>query len=261
MSKSSLINSNFFNYSNNSFLMLTSKSNCSNNFNEVLKKIDLNISNQVSVKQIHSNKIIVYNKQENQKEADGIITNINSNLFLSIMTADCMPIFIYDNKSNQIKDNKNYIPLIRATYIRNKNITSYVEENIKYNNYRINYGDIIMSQVGNVGSVCRYRNEQFGYNKRNAFNIKPLKINKDYLYCYFISNVFKNLIESHGTIVNFISIPELKKIKLKIPKNKQLITDMEPQFQELEKLYVDVKNADKKYKDLIEELKNEAIKQ
>ena len=99
MSKSSLINSNFFNYSNNSFLMLTSKSNCSNNFNEVLKKIDLNISNQVSVKQIHSNKIIVYNKQENQKEADGIITNINSNLFLSIMTADCMPIFIYDNFS------------------------------------------------------------------------------------------------------------------------------------------------------------------
>ena len=36
---------------------------------------------------------------------------------------------------------------------------------------------------------------------------------------------------------------------------------MEPQFKELEQLYVDVKNADKKYKDLIEELKNEAIKQ
>ena len=44
-------------------------------------------------------------------------------------------------------------------------------------------------------------------------------------------------------------------------KNKQLIQDMEAQFQELEQLHVDVKNADKKYKDLIEELKNEAIKQ
>ena len=48
---------------------------------------------------------------------------------------------------------------------------------------------------------------------------------------------------------------------LKIPKNKQLIQDMEPQFQELEQLHVDVENADKKYNDLIEELKNEAIQQ
>jgi len=61
--------------------------------------------------------------------------------------------------------------------------------------------------------------------------------------------------------MGWLNNSNIKKIKLKIPKNKQLIKDMEPQFQELEHLHVDVENADKKYKDLIEELKNEAIKQ
>jgi len=81
------------------------------------------------------------------------------------------------------------------------------------------------------------------------------------LYIYYLIPIIKDSLIVNGSIMGWLNNGNIKKIKLKIPKNKQLITDMEPQFQELEQLHVDVKNADKKYKDLIEELKNEAIKQ
>ena len=77
--------------------MLTSKSLCYDNIDKILKSVDLNSAHLASVKQIHSNNIIFTNKKENPAQADGIITSINSNLVLSIITADCMPIFIYDN--------------------------------------------------------------------------------------------------------------------------------------------------------------------
>ena len=77
----------------------------------------------------------------------------------------------YEFKENDLNDNKNNIPLVRATYIENKNFTSYIKENNKYDKYKIEYGDIIMSQVGNVGSLCKYEETQYGYNKRNAFRI------------------------------------------------------------------------------------------
>jgi len=165
----------------------------------------------------------------------------------------------YEFKDNDLNDNKNNIPLVRATYIENKNFTSYIKENNKYDKYKIEYGDIIMSQVGNVGSLCKYKETQYGYNKRNAFRIRALDINKNYLFYYLKSNEFKNKILSNGSIVKFISIPNLKLIKLKIPKNKQLIKDFEPLFQQIETLQTELKEAEELYKKLIKELSEEAM--
>lgn len=58
-----------------------------------------------------------------------------------------------------------------------------------------------------------------------------------------------------------INLNEVKAIKIKIPKNKQLIEDMEPTFQEIEQLQEEVKNADTLYHQYLEELGQEAIKQ
>lgn len=165
----------------------------------------------------------------------------------------------YEFKDNELNDNKNNIPLIRATYIENKNFTSYIKENIKYDKYKIEYGDIIMSQVGNVGSLCKYEEKQYGYNKRNAFRIRATNINKNYLYYYLKSSEFKNKILSNGSIVKFISILNLKIIKLKIPQNKTLIKNLEPLFQEIEKLQIEMKEAESQYKQFIKELSEEAI--
>ena len=64
-----------------------------------------------------------------------------------------------------------------------------------------------------------------------------------------------------GTIGSYGNLNKdiLKNIKLKIPKNKQLIKDLEPTFNQIETLQNEVKNADTLYKQLIQELSNEAI--
>ena len=75
------------------------------------------------------------------------------------------------------------------------------------------------------------------------------------------SDNFKNNIISNGSIVKFISIPHLKKIKIKIPKNKQLIQELEITFQQIETLENKIKFAEELYNNLIQELSQEAMPQ
>ena len=161
-------------------------------------------------------------------------------------------------KNSDLNTNINDIPLIRATYITNKIITNYVKENNKFNKYIIKNGDIIFSQVGNVGSLCKYQENKNGYNKRNAFRLRGINFNQNYLYYYLLSDNFKNKICSNGSIVKFIQIPELKNIKIKIPKDKKLIEDLEPLFNKIENLETKIKENDILYKQYIQELSDES---
>ena len=52
---------------------------------------------------------------------------------------------------------------------------------------------------------------------------------------------------------------EISKFKIHIPKNRQLIQELEPIFQQIETLQNEVKLAEKRYKELIQELSQEAI--
>jgi len=103
-----------------------------------------------------------------------------------------------------------------------------------------------------------------------AANVAMIKFINNYKYCnnYYLKYILNlslfdiQKLAIYTTGNGNIPMDEfLNKFIIKIPKNKKLIQDIKPLFQELEQLHVDVKNADKKYKDLIEELKNEAIKQ
>ena len=69
------------------------------------------------------------------------------------------------------------------------------------------------------------------------------------------------IIVLHGTAFKeHININNLiKKIKIKIPKDKKLIQDLEPTFQEIEKLNDELKEAEILYKQFIKELAEEAI--
>ena len=84
-------------------------------------------------------------------------------------------------------------------------------------------------------------------------------LNQQYLYYYLnnIINKIKNL--SNGSVVKGISKSNLSKIKIKLPKNKKLIDDLNPMFQEIEEHQQAVKDADELYKKYIQELSNEAI--
>jgi DNA anti-recombination protein RmuC len=48
-------------------------------------------------------------------------------------------------------------------------------------------------------------------------------------------------------------------MKIKLPKNKQLIKDFDPLFQQIETLQTELKEAEELYKKLIKELSEEAI--
>ena len=75
------------------------------NLEIVKKKIKKNSNNILLLQQVHSNKFIFINKKFKLKKkkfkADAVITN-QKNLPLGILTADCVPILIYDNVSKNI---------------------------------------------------------------------------------------------------------------------------------------------------------------
>jgi hypothetical protein len=83
----------------------------------------------------------------------------------------------------------------------------------------------------------------------------------------YVNNILLNKnIQEHiyinctsGSIQRNININLFKKIKIKIPKDKKLIQDLEPTFQEIEKLNDELKEAEILYKQFIKELAEEAI--
>ena len=75
------------------------------NLNIVKKKIAKKTKNIVLLNQIHSNKFVFFSKKSKsynkQYKADAIITN-QSKLPIAVLTADCVPILLYENKKKMI---------------------------------------------------------------------------------------------------------------------------------------------------------------
>ena len=68
-----------------------------------IKNLNLNNKKLILIKQTHSSKVIRITKNNLDKniEADGVITSLN-NVVLGILTADCAPVIIYDDKNKFI---------------------------------------------------------------------------------------------------------------------------------------------------------------
>tara|TARA_Y100000389_G_scaffold173955_1_gene183510 strand:- start:438 stop:1202 length:765 start_codon:yes stop_codon:yes gene_type:complete len=80
------------------------KSNIKKNLQIVKKTISKKAKNIFLLQQFHSNKFIYIDKKYNNKnkpKADAVITN-QKYLPIAILTADCAPILIYDNKKKMI---------------------------------------------------------------------------------------------------------------------------------------------------------------
>lgn len=95
------MSSNYISYPSKNFFLFTT---CLTNglssqkiLSDLFKKYKIDGSLLADVNQVHSNKILVVDKSGNYGDADGIITSPLNNLVLLIKTADCIPIFIYDN--------------------------------------------------------------------------------------------------------------------------------------------------------------------
>ena len=91
--------------------------------------------------------------------------------------------------------------------------------------------------------------------------IRSKIIHPKYIYSLLTDNSIIEFLmkNSTGTSYPAVNSSIFEKIKIKLPKNKQLIKDFDPLFQQIEKLQTELKDADTLYKKLIKELSEEAI--
>ena len=119
---------------------------------------------------------------------------------------------------------------------------------------------ILVARNGTMGNCFLVEGKI--YPSDHIFVIKNIdSINIIFIY-YLIKSLSKEIQDnSNGSTIKGISKENLSKIKIKIPKNKQLINDLEPTFDDIEKLQEEVKEAETLYNQLIKELSEEAIPQ
>jgi restriction endonuclease S subunit len=128
--------------------------------------------------------------------------------------------------------------------------------------YRDDYefkGKNILIGRGGIASIHLATNFSVSHDDVYVLDTKKTEYNIIYIYNYIKTNI--KLIENSfkGSTIKHSSKTALSKIKIKIPKNKQLIEDLTPTFNEIEKLNDDLKESEELYKQLIKELSEEAI--
>ena len=115
-----------------------------------LKKLNLNKKKLILLNQTHSSKVIIINRNNINKKtnADGMITSLK-NVVLGILTADCAPVFIYDNKKkfvcclhsgwkgtlNNISNNA--IKLFKKNKIKNTDLVAIIGPCLGAKNYEV----------------------------------------------------------------------------------------------------------------------------
>lgn len=95
------------------------------------------------------------------------------------------------------------------------------------------------------------------------FIMVPKNNNYNIDYIYNIMKLLKNKImdmANYSVTIGHIKFGILKKLNIHIPKNKNLITELEPEFALIEQLKLDIQNAEARFEQYIQELGRESIK-
>jgi type I restriction-modification system DNA methylase subunit len=113
--------------------------------------------------------------------------------------------------------------------------------------------------IGQGGIISIHYDKNFTPSK----HVCVLQINNknyielEYIY-YFLINQLSDF-KTNGSTIQWLNKTNIKLMKIKIPKNKQLIKDLEPLFLEIEELQIEMNDAETQYNKLIKELSEEAI--
>ena len=180
------------------------KKNVFKNRSIAMKNLNLDTKKLVLLKQTHSSNVIRINKNNLNKnlEADGMITSLN-NVVLGILTADCAPIFIYD-------DEKRFVCSLHSGWKGSLNNICYKAVKLlkKYNINENKLNAIIGPCIGiNNYEVDKKFEKKF--------------INKDFRYSKFFRN--KNTIKSNFNLRGLINF-QLRELGLKKIHNIKLDT-------------------------------------
>jgi type I restriction-modification system DNA methylase subunit len=201
-----------------------------------------------------------YDKKNKNEELIMKLENDAKNKVIKIIEEECDEVeldSICEFKSGKFNtcnmDNKGPYPFYNATINSIGFHSEYCFDDNKY---------ILLIKSGNVnanglGSVTKVKGKIACVT--DVVQIKS-NINIDYL-CIILELIKDKIRKTSNNSVGLghLKISEVKKLKIKIPKNKKLIKDLEPLFQEIEKLQSEMKEAESQYKQLIKELSEEAI--
>ncbi len=150
------------------------KKNVKKNLEIVKNRICRNSENIFLLNQIHSNRFIFLKKKSKFKkkiDADAVITD-QKKMPIAILTADCVPVLLYDNK-------KNMIAAIHAGWrgafkgIINKVINFMLKKGCKRNNIIAAIGPCIQQNSYSVGED--FRNKFVKKNSKNKIFFKRKK--------------------------------------------------------------------------------------
>jgi len=133
--------------------------------------------------------------------------------------------------------------------------------NIDYwiDTYDYNEQCIIINTINGSGKYnLQHANKFCATSNTLIFNTSSVNLT---LYIYYYGLIHIDIISklSNGSTKQKMGKRELSNFKIRLPKNKQLIEELEPIFQQIEQLQQEVKNVDKLYKQLIQDLGKEAI--
>jgi YfiH family protein len=177
--------------------------NSSDNKNNILKNLEI-VSNKIKTKnkkiillnQVHSNKfhyIGIHSKLNNKFEGDALVTD-RKNIPIAILTADCAPILIYDDKKKMIaaihagwkgsyKDIvKKVVKFMIKKGCSSRNITAAIGPCISSNNYEVKEYFIkkfIKKDKKNIIFFKKNKDKNyFSLNKYIHFQLNSLNIKK-----------------------------------------------------------------------------------
>jgi len=117
--------------------------------------------------------------------------------------------------------------------------------------------DIVLTRVGAIN--INYILEPY-YLTDNGLAIKSQKYNNMLIYYYMIINLDYIYKLYNGSNQKVIKKTELENFKISIPKDKELINNLQPLFDEVEELQKEIKELDETYNNQLKELGKEAIK-
>jgi len=91
--------------------------------------------------------------------------------------------------------------------------------------------------------------------------IRSKTIHPKYIYSLVTDDTIIDFLMQNSTKTSYPAVNSsvFEKIRIKIPKNKKLIKDLEPIFQDIEKLQIEMKEVETQYKQFIKDFTEEAI--
>ena len=171
------------------------KKNVLKNLKIVCRKIKCSPKNLILLNQIHSNKYYFLNKKNKIKKkfkGDALITNLN-NVAIGVLTADCVPILIYDKK----------LKIISAIHAGWRGI--YKQVVYKVINFFIKKGTDVSNLIVSIGPCITQKN----YEVKKDFVTKFMKKDKKSLV------FFKKVKNKTYFSLNKYILYQLKKLGIK----------------------------------------------